>query len=141
MWSSMLMRISDRIIRTCASIAQTGSATLTPSSSTICTRAGLDQALHDQAHDIFLRNASGKHHADMGSRRRARGSPGSGVGAIARTFQVPLGKRGLAAPTGTMWEGSGLPGGGVLSIQEQPGNAPLVTEDLGRAVYGPGKQK
>jgi len=50
--------------------------------------------------------------------------------------------QGSATPPGTLREGAGPPGGGgVLSIQEQPGNALLVTEYLGRAVYEPGKQK
>jgi len=56
------------------------------------------------------------------------------------SFKLPPGQ-GSATPPGTLREGAGPPGGGVLSIQEQPGNALLVTEYLGRAVYEPGKQK
>ena len=55
-------------------------------------------------------------------------------------FQTPPGG-GAATPPGTLGEGSGPASAGALSIQEQPGNALLVTEYLGRAVYGPDKQK
>src|SRR3954453_17253214 len=48
---------------------------------------------------------------------------------------------GAATPPGTLREGSGPASAGALYIKEQPGNALLVTEYLGRAVYGPDKQK
>ena len=55
-------------------------------------------------------------------------------------FQVTPGQ-GSAPPPGTLREGPGPPTPGALYIPEQPGNALLVTEFLGKAVYGPGKQK
>jgi PRC-barrel domain len=56
-------------------------------------------------------------------------------------FRLPGGHGPVAPPPGTLREGSGPRMPGALYIPEQPGNTLLVTEYLGQAVYGPGKQK
>lgn len=54
---------------------------------------------------------------------------------------MPHGQDSPGAAPGTLREASGPPTASALYIPEQPGNALLVTEYLGRPVYGPGKQK
>ena len=56
-------------------------------------------------------------------------------------FRLPGGQGPVAPPPGTLREGSGPRTPGALYIPEQLGNTLLVTEYLGQAVYGPGKQK
>jgi hypothetical protein len=56
-------------------------------------------------------------------------------------FRLPGGQGSVAPPPGTLREGSGPRTPGALYIPEQLGNTLLVTEYLGQAVYGPGKQK
>jgi hypothetical protein len=56
-------------------------------------------------------------------------------------FRLPGGQGPVAPPPGTLREGSGPRTPGALYIPEQLGNTLLVTEYLGQAAYGPGKQK
>jgi PRC-barrel domain len=56
-------------------------------------------------------------------------------------FRAPPTAGSPAAPPDTLRERSGPVPPGALYIAEQPGNALLVTEYLGRSVYGPDKQK
>ena len=68
---------------------------------------------------------------------------GMAVPVIAQTspFQRSPEQGSAAPPRGTLRESSGRPPPGALYIPEQPGNALLVTEYLGRPVYGPDKQR
>jgi hypothetical protein len=69
----------------------------------------------------------------------AAGATAPALGQVS-PFRAPPGQ-GSAPPAGTLRESPAPTGPGLLYIPEQPGNALLVTEFLGRAVYGPGKQK
>ena len=55
-------------------------------------------------------------------------------------FRTPAGGGGAPAP-GMLREAPTPPAPGSLYIREKPGNTLLVTDYLGRAVHGPGKQK
>ena len=68
---------------------------------------------------------------------------GMAVPVFAQTspFKLQPQQGSAAPPPGTLRESSGPPPPGALYIPEQPGNALLVTEYLGRPVYGPDKQR
>jgi hypothetical protein len=56
-------------------------------------------------------------------------------------FRLPPEQGSSAPPPGTLRESPGRPPPGALYIPEQPGSTLLVTEYLGRPVYGPDKQR